>query len=123
MTCNVETGGTRGEQASFLATPFLRYNVRYMEGLYKRWKRAPERIRKITIFLIGFATVGIGIILLPLPGPGWAIIFIGFAILASEFEFAERVRDRLVHTLKELIALSKRAWHKLKRGFDKWMQS
>ena len=94
-----------------------------MEGLYKRWKKTPERIRKITIFVIGFSVVGIGIILLPLPGPGWAIIFIGFAILASEFESAERIRDRLVHVLKELIALSKRAWHKFKRGFDKWMQT
>jgi len=97
--------------------------MRCMEGLYKRWKRTPERIRKVTIFVIGFTIVGAGLIMLITPGPGWAAIFLGFAILASEFEFAERVRDKLVHFLKKLIARGERAWRKFKRGFDKWMQT
>ena len=29
--------------------------------------------------------------LLPLPGPGWLIIFAGLAVLASEFEWAQRL--------------------------------
>lgn len=80
-------------------------------------------MRKPFIFLLGFAIVGTGIVLLPLPGPGWVIIFLGFAILASEFEFAERVRDRLVHILKELIDFSKRAWKKFVRAFKNWLNT
>jgi len=67
--------------------------------------------------------VGAGIVLLPLPGPGWVIIFAGFAVLASEFTFAERIRDKLVHILKELIALGKRAWKAFVRSFKNWLQT
>jgi uncharacterized protein (TIGR02611 family) len=94
-----------------------------MNWLHKHWKRTPTKVRKPFIFLLGFTIVGTGIVLLPLPGPGWVIIFAGFAILASEFEFAERVRDRLIEVLKTLIAYSKRAWHAIKRGFKNWMKT
>jgi len=43
--------------------------------------------------------IAVGIVLLPLPGPGWLIIFVGLGIWASEFRWAARllhwVRDRL----------------------------
>jgi uncharacterized protein (TIGR02611 family) len=94
-----------------------------MEGLYKRWKKAPVKVRKPSVFLLGFAVVGLGIIDLPLPGPGWVIIFIGFAILGSEFEFAARLRDRMVGFLKHLVELSRNVWQSCKRGFNNWMQS
>lgn len=94
-----------------------------MHWLHKHWKRTPTKVRKPFIFLLGFTVVGTGIVLLPLPGPGWVIIFAGFAILASEFEFAERIRDRLVHILKELIEFCKRAWRRFVRGFKNWLQT
>jgi uncharacterized protein (TIGR02611 family) len=81
-----------------------------MDRFYKHWKRTPTKVRKPFIFLLGFTVVGTGIVLLPLPGPGWVVIFAGFAILASEFEFAERVRDKLVHILKAGITYCKRVW-------------
>ena len=34
-----------------------------------------------------------GLALVPLPGPGWVIVFIGLAIWASEFEWAQRLLD------------------------------
>lgn len=50
------------------------------------------------------------------PGPGWAAIFIGFAVLASEFAFAERARDWMIAQIQKLIDYSKT---KLKRLFRK----
>jgi uncharacterized protein (TIGR02611 family) len=47
-----------------------------------------------------------GIFMLVVPGPGWAAIFLGFAILATEFAFAERVRDWLVKIVKRFISWS-----------------
>ena len=38
----------------------------------------------------GFLVVIIGIILLPLPGPGWVVIAGGFVILSKDFVWAER---------------------------------
>lgn len=47
-------------------------------------------------FLIGIAgglVVLIGLVLVPYPGPGWLIVFAGLAILATEFEFAQKTLD------------------------------
>lgn len=41
--------------------------------------------------VLGVAVIAIGIVLLPLPGPGWLIIFGGLGLLATEFEWAARL--------------------------------
>ncbi|MGH3586537.1 MAG: TIGR02611 family protein [Pseudonocardia sp.] len=46
---------------------------------------------RIAVGVVGIAVVVLGIIALPAPGPGWAIIFLGLGILATEFEGARRV--------------------------------
>lgn len=80
-----------------------------MERLRQKWKRIPKAVRQPLVFIIGFAVVSTGLIMLVFPGPGWAAIFVGFAILATEFTFAERVRDWLLKELK-LILKKIRAW-------------
>lgn len=48
---------------------------------------------------LGFLLVLIGIVLLPLPGPGWLVIAAGFVVLSRDFAWAERtlaiVRKRI----------------------------
>lgn len=46
--------------------------------------------KKVIIGVLGALVVLIGIVLVPYPGPGWLIVFTGFAILATEFAFAEK---------------------------------
>ncbi|MFD9498395.1 TIGR02611 family protein [Streptomyces sp. NPDC060035] len=62
--------------------------------------RAPEFIKasrvlhvswQVGIFVVGLAVVGAGIVMLPLPGPGWLVIFGGMAIWATEFVWAQLV--------------------------------
>ncbi|SBT89216.1 TIGR02611 family protein [Streptomyces sp. DI166] len=62
--------------------------------------RAPEFIKarrllhlswQVGVFIIGLAVVVVGIIMLPLPGPGWVVIFGGMAIWATEFVWAQLV--------------------------------
>lgn len=62
--------------------------------------RAPRFIQKsralhlswqVGVFIVGLAVVIIGIIMLPLPGPGWLVIFAGMAIWATEFVWAQLV--------------------------------
>ncbi len=54
---------------------------------------------RIGVALVGGAIVLLGLILVPLPGPGWAVVVAGLAVLASEFAWAHRllryVRRRL----------------------------
>ncbi|MEV7280100.1 TIGR02611 family protein [Streptomyces sp. NPDC093111] len=62
--------------------------------------RAPEFIKarrtlhlswQVGVFVVGLAVVGTGIVMLPLPGPGWLVIFGGMAIWATEFVWAQLV--------------------------------
>ena len=48
---------------------------------------------RIGVLTVGGLVVAAGIALLALPGPGWATIFIGFMILASEFAWARQSLD------------------------------
>jgi len=62
--------------------------------------RAPHFIRRsrplhlswqVLIFVLGLAVVGLGVVMLPLPGPGWVVIFLGMGIWATEFVWAQLV--------------------------------
>lgn len=50
--------------------------------------------RRIAVTVAGFVVVIVGIIMLPLPGPGWPIIFGGLAILSLEYAWARRLLER-----------------------------
>ncbi len=65
-----------------------------MKAEFLEWR---ERIRRRpwlnSVWRLGVFTVGVtvllaGVAMLVLPGPGWAAIFVGFAILATEFAWA-----------------------------------
>jgi uncharacterized protein (TIGR02611 family) len=47
--------------------------------------------KRIAVTFAGSVVVIIGLILVPLPGPGWAIVFGGLAILATEYVWARRL--------------------------------
>ncbi|GAA2587686.1 TIGR02611 family protein [Streptomyces tubercidicus] len=62
--------------------------------------RAPHFIKRsrplhvswqVGVFVVGLAVVVGGVIMLPLPGPGWLVIFGGMAIWATEFVWAQLV--------------------------------
>ncbi|MEU8033975.1 TIGR02611 family protein [Streptomyces sp. NPDC049099] len=62
--------------------------------------RAPEFVKarrllhlswQVGVFVVGLAVVVAGIVMLPLPGPGWVVIFGGLAIWATEFVWAQLV--------------------------------
>ncbi|MFH7335242.1 TIGR02611 family protein [Streptomyces sp. KHY 26] len=77
--------------------------------------RAPEFVRarrllhrgwQAGVFVIGLAVVIAGVALLPLPGPGWVVIFAGMAIWATEFVWAQLV---LRWTKRKVTAAAQRA--------------
>lgn len=49
--------------------------------------------KRVAITVAGFAVIVVGLILVPLPGPGWLIVFGGLAILATEYVWARRLLD------------------------------
>ena len=70
-----------------------------MAALKKRLAHHRNRLRerpaadftyRVIVGVVGFIVLAVGIAAIPYPGPGWAIVFLGLAILASEFYWAHR---------------------------------
>lgn len=84
----------------------MNYNGNIMEKLKKHWFSIPATIRKPIVLIIGMALVIISPFTGVLPGPGGIPIFlVGVAILSTEFEWAQRLRDwslEKVHMLGQL---------------------
>ncbi len=79
--------------------------------IHRYWKKTPAILRKPSVFIVGWVIVVVGIILIPLPGPGWAIVFLGFAILATEFASAKRTHQWLVAQLNRIINWLRRLYY------------
>lgn len=90
----------------------------------RRWLRSIRaaigaRPLLLTAYRIGLAVLGglivvIGLILVPLPGPGWLIVFLGLAVLGTEFSWA----NRLAAVVKRALARFWTLWqaHRARRA-------
>src|SRR3954447_11069217 len=55
-----------------------------------------SRIVRVLYVMVGFAVLLAGLAMLVLPGPAFLVIPIGLAILALEFNWAERMLERAI---------------------------
>jgi hypothetical protein len=82
-----------------------------MESFKARWKHVPASIRKPVILTVGLFFVILSPFTGVLPGPGGIPIFlIGIAILATEYEWARRIRDPILRWVR----MAGDAWQKHK---------
>lgn len=58
-----------------------------------------EIFYRIGVGVVGTVMAIGGLILVPLPGPGWLIVFLGLAVLGTEFHWAHRVAQGLKRLL------------------------
>jgi len=92
----VDAVGERAQDPEEFSHPTPEPAVTRTPGFVDRYVRRNPLTRlvwRITVGLVGTAIVVTGIILLPLPGPGWLIIFLGLGVLSTEFEWARRLLD------------------------------
>ena len=87
-------------------------------GKFRRWlgkQHSSVRITyKIAIAVAGGIVIMLGLIIVPLPGPGWLIVFMGFAILGLEFPAAKRV-----HTYIKKKAQALLSWYRARKANKK----
>ncbi len=62
----------------------------------------------MVITIVGVVVVAVGIVLLPLPGPGWLVIFAGLSLLATEYDWARRLLSWARSKVGALAAKAKR---------------
>lgn len=57
--------------------------------------RVKRHTKRVLVGIIGGIVTLFGIVMIPYPGPGWLVVFAGFAILATEFSFAANALEWL----------------------------
>ena len=68
-------------------------------------RRRERHIRHSVPYRVAFTvaafviTLG-GLAAIPLPGPGWAIVFVGLGMLALEFKWAENLMEKILDRLE-----------------------
>jgi len=81
---------------------------------YRSWvatKHPSLRIaNKILVSVAGVLVIAVGLILVPLPGPGWLIVFFGLSILGLEFPPIQRFTSAVASRAKQF-------WRSLKIRF------
>lgn len=87
----------------------FRARVRAIPGGRLAWR--------LVVTVVGAVILAVGIVLLPLPGPGWLIIFAGIGVWSTEYAWAARLlrwtRDQVARYSARL-----RAWWRRRRGVD-----
>jgi uncharacterized protein (TIGR02611 family) len=66
----------------------------------KEQHRQRNKIYRVVVATIGVLVILGGIALIPLPGPGWLIVAFGVGILALEFDWAERLLERILDRIE-----------------------
>jgi uncharacterized protein (TIGR02611 family) len=89
----------------------FRCRVRALPGGRLAWR--------IGVTVVGVAVIAGGIVLLPLPGPGWLIIFAGLGILATEYAWAARLLGWVREQVRRwtLWIAARPLWVRLLAGF------
>lgn len=79
---------------------------------YRRRQREPGHIVKRVVLIILGAVLAVGsLFTAPLPGPGFATVFLGLAILAGELLPAARLLDWSEVRLRRLWRFIQMVWH------------
>jgi uncharacterized protein (TIGR02611 family) len=66
-------------------------DTRWRRGIAAR--RSVNHPYRIAVGIVGGLIVALGIVAIPLPGPGWLIVIAGLVVLATEFLWAERLLE------------------------------
>ena len=93
---------------------------RMLRGIRRGIERRPalRRTYRVLVGVLGGSIAVAGLLLVPLPGPGWLVVFLGLAILGTEFAWAKRLA---AFTKRQLARFW--AWWRARRGSGRAMSA
>ena len=88
----------------------VRRRLRRARAWVSRYPRL-EHVYRVGVGILGGSLTGLGLLLVPLPGPGWLVVFLGLAVLGTEFGWAKSIAVWLKRQLDRFWA-----WWKARRA-------
>lgn len=76
--------------------------IRRMLRRTRAWVSQHPRVElayRVGVAIVGGVMAVVGLLLVPLPGPGWLVVFLGLAVLGTEFHWARRIAGWLKRQL------------------------
>jgi uncharacterized protein (TIGR02611 family) len=73
-------------------------------------------IRKVLVLAFGLPLLLVGIILIPLPGPGLVLCFLGLMVLSLEFDVAKKYLDKTKDAFRRIYKEAKARADKIEKG-------
>lgn len=82
---------------------------RAAHGARERIRRNPtaDAVYRTGVGVVGGGTVALGVVMIPLPGPGALIALGGLGILSTEFEGAKKARTKASSAAKKAVDVAK----------------
>ncbi|MGN6271812.1 MAG: PGPGW domain-containing protein [Protaetiibacter sp.] len=96
------TAAAAGRMVGAAVASSKRAARRAREGI--RSRPAADRAYRTAVGVTGGATVALGVVLMPLPGPGTLVALGGLAMLGSEFESARKANEKATAAAKAAAA-------------------
>ncbi len=82
-------------------------------------KRPVKLLRKVLALIVGLPLLALGIVLIPIPGPGLLICFIALFILSLGFDGMKPYVDRIIAEFKKIYEKAKERQRKIEEWGDK----
>ena len=89
------------------AGPSAASPVEVAEGSVR--SRLRRHLARAGVALLGGVIVLVGLLLVPLPGPGWAVVLVGTSVLGREFPWAARLSEVVRRRLGLALQWARRA--------------
>ena len=100
-TAPVNTVALHSDNAAPVHHPVSSFRrvLRSARAWIARYRHLDTAYRVLVAVAGGILTIG-GLILVPLPGPGWLVVFLGLAVLGTEFHWAHRAAETIKRMLE-----------------------
>lgn len=68
-----------------------------------------NKVYRTGVGVVGGTTVALGVVMIPLPGPGALVALGGLGILGTEFEGAQKINEKATRVVKKGLGMAKDA--------------
>ena len=94
------------------------------DRLYEQYRNSREGARasrtldvawRTVVLVVGSSILGLGVFFIVFPGPGWATIWVGLLVLATEFRWAGRLLSPLQSAMGSMSQIARNPKHQQRR--------